>query len=92
MNRQEIENTLADLFMKRFSIDFLKCPEMQSMKLLSKSGIPAREMLHVYFDIKHLFNISIPEKHITEGRFDTFTHIVDIVWEQTARHENDDKQ
>jgi len=59
------------------------------MKLLSKTlGIPAREMLHVYFDVKQVFRITIPEVDIAEGRFDTFSHIVDIIEEQLANEEH----
>jgi acyl carrier protein len=54
------------------------------MKLLGKSGIPARELLHVYFDVKRTFEITIPEDDVANGRFDTFSHIADIITEQTA--------
>ena len=84
MYRQEVEKELADIFKKRFMMDFLRNPEKKEMKLLSKSGIPARELLHVYFDVKGIFNISIPEDDVANGRFDTFIHIVDIICEQTS--------
>jgi len=79
MQRSEIEKRLAELFIERYSVDFSQNSEM---KLLSKSGIPARELLHIYFDVKGVFDISIPEEDILKGRFDTFEHIVDIVCEQ----------
>jgi len=71
--------------MTRFSINFKENPEMKDFKLLRKSVIPARELLHVYFDVKNIFNISIPEESIMSGRFDTFTHISDIVCEQLSK-------
>ena len=82
--RDKIEKSLADIFMQRFSMDFLKQPEKKEMKLLGKDVIPARELLHVYFDVKNVFGISIPEYDVAEGRFDTFTHIADIVLEQMS--------
>ena len=82
MDRNEIEKILADIFMKRFSMDFLRNPGMKEMQLLSKSGIPARELLHVYFDVKVVFGISIPEDDVAGRRFDTFAHIADIIGEQ----------
>ena len=82
MCKNEIEKKLADVFMKRFSMDFLQKPEMKEMKLLGKSGIPARELLHVYFDVKNIFDISIPEDDVVNGRFDTFAHITEIIYEQ----------
>jgi len=85
MHRNEIERKLSDIFIRRFSIDFLRNPEIKRMKLLSKDGIPARELLHVYFDVKNTFDISIPEDDVAGGRFDTFAHITDIVDEQLAR-------
>ena len=84
MNRYEIEEKMSSIFMKRFSMSFLSNPEMKEMKLLGKSGIPARELLHVYFDVKRDFGISIPEEDVAEGRFDTYTHIVDIIAKQLA--------
>ena len=45
-------------------------------------------MLHVYFDVKQVFRITIPEVDIAEGRFDTFSHIVDIIEEQLANEEH----
>ena len=86
MYRDEIEKKLSDIFLKRFSMNFSGKPELKNLKLLSKEGIPAREMLHVYFDVKNVFGISIPEDDVAEGRFDTFAHIVDIIWEQMSSH------
>ena len=82
MQRIEIEKCLSGIFTKRFSLDFLLHTEMKEMKLLGKNGIPARELLHVYFDVKNIFGISIPEDDVASGRFDTFEHIVDIICEQ----------
>jgi len=82
MNRIEVEKTLADVFNKRFSLDFLNNPKMKEMKLLSRAGIPARELLHVYFDVKDIFNITVPEEDIDCGRFDTFINITNIICEQ----------
>ena len=84
MRRIDIEKNLADIFMKRFSLDFLSDTEMRKMKLLGKSGIPARELLHVYFDVKNIFGISIPEEEVAGGRFDTFAHITDIIEKQLS--------
>ena len=84
MSRYEVEKILADVFMQRFSIDFLHELDMKEIKLLGKSGISARELLHVYFDVKNEFEISIPEDDVCNGRFDTFEHIADIIDEQLA--------
>jgi len=85
MQRSEIESKLCSIFAKRFSMNFIENTEM---KLLGKSGIPARELLHVYFDVKNTFGISIPEDDIVAGKFDTFTHIVDIIYEQLNNVKN----
>jgi len=85
VNKHEIENKLADIFVKRFSMDMMGNPEMQNMKLLGTNGIPARELLHVYFDVKRTFGISIPEDDVADGRFDTFAHITDIVAKQLPK-------
>ena len=82
MNRLEIEKVLESIFIRRFSMDFLANPEMKDMKLLCKNGIPARELLHVYFDVKKNFSILIPEDDVAGGRFDTFDNIAEIVYEQ----------
>ena len=82
MCRQIVENKLAEIFMSRYSINFLGKPGIKSRKLLNMTEIPARELLHVYFDVKDSFNIEIPENDVVNGRFDTFEHIVDIIIEQ----------
>ena len=82
MSRHEIESKLADIFINRFSIDFIYTPSLKETKLLGSSGITARELLHVYFDVKRTFKISIPENDVIKGRFDTFAHITDIIYEQ----------
>ena len=82
MQRSEIEKKLSDIFVKRFAMKIFDKPEMKEMKILAKDGIPARELLHVYFDVKKNFDISITEEDVAEGRFDTFAHIVDIIEKQ----------
>lgn len=83
MGREHIEKALSEIFVFRFSKDFLGNRDIQQMKLLGKSlSIPARELLHVYYDVKRMFSISIPEEDIAKGRFDTFSNIVDIICKQ----------
>jgi len=82
MPKHEVEKKLASIFLKRLSIDFLQDSDMRKAKILSISGITASELLHVYFDVKKTFNISIPEGDILKGRFDTFASIVDIIDKQ----------
>ena len=86
MYRHEVEERLSRIFIKRSSINFLREPEKRSLKLLSRSGIPARELLHVYFDVKKAFNVLIPEDDVAGGRFDTFDNIVELIYEQLHGH------
>ena len=82
MCRMSIEEELARIFMQRFTLDLLNQPETKNFKLLGKLGLPARELLHVYFDVKRVFGILIPEDDVADGRFDTFANIADIICEQ----------
>ena len=90
MLRSEIELKLSDIFFRRYSMAFLENPDMKEMKLLCNSGIPARELLHVYFDVKRVFGISIPENDVACGRFDTFANIVDIISEQIVKEKGEE--
>ena len=77
-----IEKKVNDIFVKRFSIDLLHNPEMRGIKLLGKSKISASEFLYIYYDVKKIFGISIPEDDIVNSRFDIFDNIVEIIYKQ----------
>ena len=85
MSRHEIEKILSDIFKTRFSMNYQDNPSKKDAKLLGKNGIPARELLHLYFDVKRDFGIVIPEDDIVDGRFDTFNHIIEIIDEQLSK-------
>lgn len=82
MHRAEIEEKLATIFINRFAMDFINNPDMKEMKILSKNGIPARELLHVYYDVKKTYGITIPEEEIVNRKFDSFNNIVGVIERQ----------
>ncbi len=80
MNGNNIQMTVAKILEKRSGINFIEHPELQDKKILgSQIGMPARELLHIYFDIEHEFEIKISERDIVSGNFDTLNHIIEIV-------------
>ena len=83
--KREINEKLTEILIRRSGIDFSEKTELKNEKLLGmKIGLPARELLHIYFDIERIFNIGIPEEEIVAGNFDTFEHISEIVERQLA--------
>lgn len=83
MNMRDIEKIMVEILLRRSEIDFCEKPELQNEKLLgNKILMPARELLHVYFDVEAAFGITIPDEDIVSGRFDTFRHITEIVEKQ----------
>lgn len=73
---KEIENALKDIFIKRTGINFAEKPEWRTELLFGPTiGMPARELVYVYFDIESVFRVTIPSEFIIANRFDTYDHI-----------------
>jgi peptide maturation system acyl carrier-related protein len=80
MQEYNIQKTLVKILEKRSGINFSEHAELCDTKLLGTViGLPARELLHIYFDIEQQFGITISEEDIVSGKFDTFKHISEIV-------------
>ena len=77
--KEDIEQLLQQITPKRSGKD-ASGPRLRDEKLLGpKVGMPARELLYVYFDIRQQMGIRISEYDIIEGRFDTFNNILDLI-------------
>lgn len=78
----EWTDTLNTIFIKRAGIDFEKKRELKDELLFGKKiQMPARELVYAYLDIERELSLPIPESFIIEGRFDTYSHIMECVGE-----------
>ena len=77
---ENIESRLNRILQKRAQIDFKTNPQLRDERLLgAEIGMPARELILVFFDVEKEFGIKIPEQAIIDCRFDTFNHIAKII-------------
>ncbi len=84
----EIKVKLTEILNKRSGADFGKDESFYTEKLLgNRLGMPARELLHIYFDVEKAFGIKIPEQEIADENFDTAEHIAEII-ERQLSHES----
>jgi len=78
----DIESHLVLIFKKRARINFETQISLRDEKLLGKKvAMPARELILALYDIEKEFNIKIKEKYLTDGYFDTYNHIAEIIKE-----------
>lgn len=72
-----IENELRKIFLKRTGFDFEKRTDLRTEMLLGQIiGMPARELVYVYFDIESALKVTIPPHFVLDNRFDTYDHIL----------------
>lgn len=71
---------LADIISRRCRLRSEEILSLQEESLLGpKIRMPARELLHVFFDIEKSFEIMILESDIVKGQFKSFTDIWEII-------------
>lgn len=80
----KIKEDLMKIFNNRFNIDFNKLgKDSFSQNLFGKElNLYARDLLYIYFDAMNVFNITIPEEDISQGKFSTFDGIFEVVLQQ----------
>lgn len=83
----EVYHKLVDIFKVRFDMDFagMKAADLEEELLGRKLKLKPRDLLYVFFDIEKEFGITVPEKEIVEGRFNTFSNIAGIISSQLLR-------
>lgn len=84
-----IKEDLIKIFNNRFNIDFNKLgKDSFSQNLLGKElKLSASDLLYVYFDAMNVFNITIPEEDIAQGKFSSFDGIFEVVLNQMKKKE-----
>ncbi len=84
-----IKEDLIKIFNNRFDMDFNKLgKDSFSKNLLGKElKLSARDLLYVYFDARNLFNVTIPEEDIAQGKFSTFDGIFAVILKQMKQKE-----
>ncbi|MDF2539380.1 MAG: hypothetical protein K0S76_2401 [Herbinix sp.] len=81
-----ITGKLKEIILKRFGLDFnIVEPIHYDVSLLDGVfSFAARDLLYLFFDIEHEFDICIPEEDIEEDRFSSFHSIVEVIERQLA--------
>jgi peptide maturation system acyl carrier-related protein len=75
----DVESVVNEAFSNVVKFDFSACPQLKNAKVLGREiGIQARELLVVLLEIESALQITIPDKDLHDGRFDSFQGIVDI--------------
>ena len=74
------EQVLEQIMKKRSGIDFAAHPELRETPLLGKKiHMPVRELVYVFFDLERELGAAILREAVEEGRFDTFSHILEAI-------------
>ena len=82
-NTMIMKMMLADIISHRCRLQSEEILSLQEESLLGpKIRMPARELLHVFFDVEKSFEIRISESDIAKGRFKSFTDIWTIIEEE----------
>jgi peptide maturation system acyl carrier-related protein len=84
--RREIFEGLQNIFNKRFKIDITtKGNEDFDKPLLGNEWkLEARDLLGLFLDVESEFGISIPEREIERGNFNSINNIVKIITAEIA--------
>lgn len=76
-----IELKLQNIFLKHTGIDFFHNESLKDEKFFGRQiGLPARELVLIFFDIEKEFEIEIPQDIIEKGDFDCYAQVVNIVY------------
>lgn len=84
INEEDITKRLKKIFKNRFFIDLSEYTNSDlSKELLSETyKLTPGSLIYLFFDVEKEFNISIPEKDIADGKFNSFNNIVCIIKNQ----------
>lgn len=78
--RERAEDVLGDILSDMWNIDIRDDAELRKEKLFGcKINMEARDLVILLFAIEYKLDIQIDKGSITNGKFDTFDHIVDLI-------------
>lgn len=78
--RERAEDVLGDILFDMWNIDMRDDAELRKEKLFGqKINMAARDLVMLLFVIEYKLDIRINKESITNGKFDTFDHIVDLI-------------
>lgn len=79
---------LVEIIKRRTGKDFEKMNDLKEAKLLgSDIRLPARELVLILYDIEEVFGISVSKQAVLDGKFDSYSHIMELVIQQVIREE-----
>ncbi|WP_024834415.1 peptide maturation system acyl carrier-related protein [Ruminiclostridium josui] len=82
-----IEKRLDDIFKRRFGIEMgPNKDKFRDKKLLGQEfGMPAKDLLYLFFDVEKEFSIKIPQEAVVSGEFSTYNGICQIIDNEMKR-------
>lgn len=74
---------LKEIFENRFGINqtYWNNETVHKHLLSSSIGFAARDLIYLFFDIEKEFEVKIPEEYIVQGRFCSFSNILEMIKE-----------
>lgn len=77
----EAKDVLEDIFLDIWHIDMRSNNELHREKLLGRRiNMAARDLVILLFAIEERIHIRIDKVSIIEGKFDTFQHIMELIY------------
>lgn len=80
-SKEKIIEVFSDIMKSLTGIEFENKIELKKEKLLGeKINLKARDLLIILYKVEKTFSVSIPEKSIYDGNFDTYDHILGLLF------------
>ena len=81
-SKDKIIEIFSDTMKALTGIDFENNSELKREKLLGeKINLKARDLLLLLDNVEKSFSVSIPEKSICDGLFETYDHILELLFQ-----------
>lgn len=79
---ENIAEAFAEILKELTNTDFEINPFLRGEKLLGeKIGLKARDLVVLLYRTEEVFEVSIPDDFICEGNFDTYDHILELLFQ-----------
>ncbi len=80
--KENIAEAFAEILKELTNTDFEMNPFLRGEKLLGeKIGLKARDLVVLLYRTEEVFEVSIPDDFICEGNFDTYDHILELLFQ-----------
>lgn len=79
---EKIVESFAQTMKELTGTDFNQKPSLRREKLLGgKVGLKARDLVVLLYRTEEVFGVSIPDDFICDGNFDTYDHILELMFQ-----------